>query len=1525
MAKKFQLVDTFEQRTPTTPPETNWKLCLVCQEETTESLVCPVLSKRRDPGSGYTTMAANLVKFDELGKLPRTVQLQRLDEGQGVEATMVAHQAKWHKTCMLQYNNTMLRRAEKRLIASSSAFGSTDNVPGKRTRTHSSEATTSGTSCFFCGKSGTETLHEVATFQVDTRVRKCAAQVGDNELMARLSMGDMVALEAKYHSKCLLALYYRAKTTVEAEQKTDHEGVMSRIVLAELVLYIEETHLEEGTAPVFRLADLAKLYTTRMEQLGVALCKKVNSTRLKERLLAQLPGLRSQSKGRDVLLAFDEDIGEALGKACEQDCDTEAVHLARAAQIVRRYMFEDTDRFRGSFPGGCQEDSVPNVLVAMVNMVLDGPSIKNQSHSSSRQAALSIAQLLKFNSVKQSRKQGATKTQEPPAVRHSKSQETPLPTYVGLMLHAETRKRGLVDKLFSLGLSISYDRVLRLSAQMGNSVCQLYRIEQVVCPPTLRSNVFTTAAVDNIDHNPSATTAKNSFHGTGISLLQHPTCADEGVDRSIALTGRDTGSKTVEPLPEYYTDVRPVASSVKGQTIPATSVTSLRCHNFEQHIEDEYMWLENTRSVLKDDVEACENTSWAAYHARHQDPKQPVITPTSLLPLFQESAHTVAMIRHSIDVVRNAVQHLNPGQTPVLTCDQPLFTLAKQIQWKWPDTYGEDQLVVMFGGLHIEMTALKTLGDWLQGSGWTQALVQAEITTAGTADSFHRAAHVTRTRRAHQVTAAALYILQRRAYDQYSTTNTEDDAHPGSFEDWCSQREQSYPQFQYWSTVLALELSTLIYVRSLREANFSMYVDALTELVPWFFALDHTNYARWIPVHLRDMAELANKHPDVFTEFSNGHFTVQKTKRIFSAIPIDQGHEQNNAYVKGDGGAIGLTDNPTALRRWMVAGPEVARVIVEFEDFNLHPHDQEETRHHEETPSVQNTFARDVRSLVAIFEELGNPFEEDSQDLLVLDTKEIADTAVIETVRNAKQIGQDQFEAFSKECIVDRTKSIEVAIHRNKLPLFATKRGPKIPKGKQQVKSLKNDVALFARLYISCQTRDGNLEEFFRHENQQCPPALSDGGRLYLGSKSDLLVCLEGHAEPQSEAPTVTAVVLDGAVIVQMLKPGTANTFEEYAQQVFIPYVVQQLQHVSRLDLVWDSYRADSLKASTREQRGKGVRRRVVDSAVIPGNWQSFLRVDINKVELFSYLSTMLAESFQEEGKELVVTDGEQVICVPQQEDVNSLAPCNQEEADTRMMLHVAHAAQHGHHQIQVRTVDTDVVVLAVMVVQKLPAGDELWVAFGTGKNYRYIAAHEIASSLGPEKTCALPMFHAITGCDTVSAFVGHGKKSAWATWNTLPELTDALLSLANAPTSIQEDTMHVIERFVILLYDRTSKCKDVNKARKKLFAKKSSVQNIPPTYAALEQHVKRSALQGGHVWGQALVPEPVLPPPTDWGWHRSDDGPYTPLWTTLPEASKTCYELVSCGCKKGCRNRCKCKKASLQCTGLCFCEGECQ
>ena len=157
-----------------------------------------------------------------------------------------------------------------------------------------------------------------------------------------------------------------------------------------------------------------------------------------------------------------------------------------------------------------------------------------------------------------------------------------------------------------------------------------------------------------------------------------------------------------------------------------------------------------------------------------------------------------------------------------------------------------------------------------------------------------------------------------------------------------------------------------------------------------------------------------------------------------------------------------------------------------------------------------------------------------------------------------------------------------------------------------QVASLKCDVELFSRLYIGCQTREGNLEEFFRHENQAYPPALSDGGKLHLGTKSDLLACLIDHSGCQSDAPVISSIIIDGAVIVQMLKPVAVKNFDEYASQIFIPYILLQFQNASRVDLVWDRYIDNTLKSTARAKRGKGTRRRVVSGALIPGNWQDF-------------------------------------------------------------------------------------------------------------------------------------------------------------------------------------------------------------------------------------------------------------------------------------------------------------------------------
>ena len=138
-----------------------------------------------------------------------------------------------------------------------------------------------------------------------------------------------------------------------------------------------------------------------------------------------------------------------------------------------------------------------------------------------------------------------------------------------------------------------------------------------------------------------------------------------------------------------------------------------------------------------------------------------------------------------MDIIRNVTLATNPDQTPVMTVDQPLYAIAKTIQWKWPDLYGEKKFVVMMGGLHIEMSMLKLIGDWLDKSGWTHVITTENVTTP------ESGSHVSRCHWAHQVTAATLYKVLCISYDEYKET-TPDDEHL-NFKEWCLQMVSNHP------------------------------------------------------------------------------------------------------------------------------------------------------------------------------------------------------------------------------------------------------------------------------------------------------------------------------------------------------------------------------------------------------------------------------------------------------------------------------------------------------------------------------------------------------------------------------------------------------------------------------------------------------------------------------------------------------------------------------------------------------------
>ena len=374
-------------------------------------------------------------------------------------------------------------------------------------------------------------------------------------------------------------------------------------------------------------------------------------------------------------------------KTCHQDTCNKAIEAVLA-------MIE--------FKGQCQETSVPDGLKFLVGMITRGPS--SEETVTETQATLSIAQLVFFNTTTKATNANRT--------------ETPLPVCIGLYVHSRFRSGEMVDELARRGLSVNYRCVMYLEKKMGLSVIQQFADEGVVCPPGLRRGLFTVGATDNIDHTSSSTTSAESFHGTAISLFQARTTMDDGQKRDITVVPSGHGQIS---LPVEYTTIMPLTAGMRCP-LPERPETTFRPNNIlevEQSKEEE--WAATVAAGLLDEDQ--EGPTWSAHHAVACSQTVPSLD--GLFPLFSQSSTDPLMILHAMRLVRTSIEHLNPGQIPVITGDQPIFAMMKKLQWSHPDSVRN--MIVMLGGFHTEEHGLKAIGNLLEVSGWPAALVEAGI------------------------------------------------------------------------------------------------------------------------------------------------------------------------------------------------------------------------------------------------------------------------------------------------------------------------------------------------------------------------------------------------------------------------------------------------------------------------------------------------------------------------------------------------------------------------------------------------------------------------------------------------------------------------------------------------------------------------------------------------------------------------------------------------------------------------------
>ena len=779
-----------------------WSDCFICQEHLKEKLVCPLnrnYKHKVDPENQYSNIVCDIRRFESLASI--SAPLKNLLRIEDVEKTCVINKAVYHKRCRSEFNDQHYERAKKRAKTNDTKE---ENIPSSSRKTRSTfDAKNFQSTCFLCNNSTTEQLYLVTSLEMDKKIRDSAAEMLDERLIAKLSEGDLIATESKYHKTCLAEFYNKVrKVSPKMSTEEQEKEIVEGIVIAEIEHYMKSIIEQENeTIPVFYLKELKSLHLQRMKYHG---CEQPyeHNTRFKEKLLQRIPELREHKMGRNIILTLKDNCGTAIFEAC--DLQDDGMCLERAARIIRKTILSKQNEKKQlnendlisneTFSSDSEMNSVSAPVLSFVNMVVNGSNVVT-SDQKRNSIASTIAQLLQFNTVKQKNR--------------TKSNETPFPLYMGLMVHSRTRKKSIIEELNGFGLSISYNRILEIQNNISNQLCKFYNVQRSVCPPRLQENLFTVSAIDNLDHKPSSSTAKDSFHGTGISIFQFEPNQCETF--KFDLSNSSNKNAISLNLPSYYTDVKSTKSTPSTPRISTTNSINTVDYNY---FDDSDEWFSYIKNHLNDE-ELQHRCNWSSFFASQVNKRDSKCS-SVMLPLLQDEIATHAMVRHTMDIIDRVHKSLKIDQPIIVTADQPVYAIGKQVQWLYPDEYGDCKVVMMMGPLHIEMNFIGMLGNWLESSGWTECLVKAKITTPGKAESFLSGSHPKRSRYAHQVTCAALSTLMNEAYMQ---SNSEEDQNS-----WMSERKNASSQFLYWYIVMELETLLLVLIKSLRTGNFQVFV-----------------------------------------------------------------------------------------------------------------------------------------------------------------------------------------------------------------------------------------------------------------------------------------------------------------------------------------------------------------------------------------------------------------------------------------------------------------------------------------------------------------------------------------------------------------------------------------------------------------------------------------------------------------------------------------------------------------------------
>ena len=1188
----------------------------------------------------------------------------------------------------------------------------------------------------------------------------------------------------------------------------------------------------------------------------------------------------------------------------EERCVIPAECLFKVVDPIRKQMDKIKNTFDGSFSEKCQQKSCPALLQTLCSLLINGVGPETKGIS---QPALTVSQIIMHEFKK-------THTEVAPVnTRHVLKRETPLPRYVGLMLYT-MRAKTTIQKLYLLGISISYERCLNICDGIALAILKKYDDDKVFVSNTMRKRVFTVIAKDNIDVNAKSTKVSSHYHGISFSIMQFLTKENVGVLQEKLYDLSEKSTKKLI-LPEEYTEFKPIPFLTKAPLFYPTctvNVVEEEPENgfFKVALKEETDWLE---SVSTSNIDTC--VSWSENYSAKVPSTDLIPGIHSMMPPINKKVASIEAQYHCMTIIKDTIGFINGDQVPVDVSDQPVFAKSKEIQLRHPTEFGAGKYVCLLGDLHIEQSIQVLHAALIKGSGLDGVLSRADLSTSGTS-TIVDVNDLKRTRYCIQVAACSIFMLLK---DAHSRSGSE-----LSIFQWLDDKSKSSQMCYYWRMILLFQLQILIFVRSIRAGNFSLYVQTLHTFLKWYFALDKYNYSRWATIYWFDLISLKFTCPDVYSELMKGHFSFLKSNKPFSRMGLDQLHEQNNKVIKGICGATNLLnrDDESALNRWALSAPELAQMISEFEDmFQAHP--DSTRKHHESSPSFQRDFYNDVQKVKQNF--IVNPFE--LNELTVVNNTDVMfDDNIYQNIKNLEVVGTTQLETFIKDRLIMSKVSLNGTISLNHFALPGDDKNKK-PRGTLVDKRLCSSFLTKLRGAIVYRRRHAQL--LFSGEIFGTAQSLAINETTpYQGTKSTLL-----NRFGTCEIPTIgssSAIVIELSPLLR--NSLNVSTFGNFGEKL-LGVVLRLAFGYDRIDIICDRYFEDSLKNQTRDGRGSGEMIEFDRNTKFPSDFkENFLKNSKNKDRLNVFLAEEFIQHYSGD-KTLVITKNDSVLSNDETLCINMmLTPNTAEEADQKLVRHALQCVRSGFNDVVIRTVDTDVLLLLIAYRHWETNTDSKvfgWMA--ASKDVDYYDINHISSILGEERCKAIPFFHAMTGCDTTSYFFNHGKCKFWDRWEEFSlkeELTSIFGQLSHKPSIVTNDQALLLEKYVSFVYHNIESEDSIDLLRMRDFeySTHNNLRLIPPSRAGLLEHFKRAAYEGGWISFQC-VENVDLPCVLQYGRKRLENGQIVPIWCKIESESDPLLLTGTCSCTKARCTACNCAKKNppLPCLPFCGCRGTCQ